>query len=304
MNVDIAMTGSAYRDLLAGRFAVTVDDAVFRLSGPGTIACLQGVLTNDVAGAGTDALLWGAVLTPKGMIITDLWVRRQGADALLLVPAGARETVRQLLTRSFPPRLTRATDVTGEIAVRWLVGGSPPALDAVDVARPAGAAPFAAVVLAPDPAAVDARLTAAGWKPAPAGYADALRLLAGWPALGRDIDARTLPQEVRFDELGGVRYDKGCYTGQETVARLHFRGHTNRSLRGLHFAAGTVPDQREVTRDGRPVGTVGTTGKIGDTLVALATLRREVATGDIVRVGDAAATIVELPFDRTLFTTP
>ena len=61
----------------------------------------------------------------------------------------------------------------------------------------------------------------------------AARILAGWPALGAEIDERTLPQEVRYDEIGGVSYTKGCYTGQETVARLHFRGHPNRELRGL-----------------------------------------------------------------------
>jgi len=297
MNVDVVMTAAACRELMTARLAVPVDDAVFHLTGPGTIDCLQGVLTNDVAAAGSDALVWGAVLTPKGMIIADLWVRRQGAGALLVVPAIARERVRDVLARSFPPRLTRATDVTGQVAVRWLLGGAPAAVDGADLARPAGAAPFAALVLAADPAAVDARLGHAGWRPAPSSAADAARLLAGWPTLGREIDDRTLPQEVRFDELGGVSYQKGCYTGQETVARLHFRGHTNRSLRGLHFIAGAAPDRREVTHDGRAVGTIGTVGRIAEVLVALATLRREVAAGQEVRAGDAAATVVDLPFD-------
>src|SRR5262249_24994082 len=66
------------------------------------------------------------------------------------------------------------------------------------------------------------------------------RLLGGWPTLGVEIDEKTLPQEVRYDEIGGVSYTKGCYTGQETVARLHFRGHTNRELRGLRWK-GTPP---------------------------------------------------------------
>ena len=53
--------------------------------------------------------------------------------------------------------------------------------------------------------------------------------------LGHEIVEKTLVQEVRYDEIGGVSYTKGCYTGQETVARLHFRGHTNRELRGLRW---------------------------------------------------------------------
>ena len=77
------------------------------------------------------------------------------------------------------------------------------------------------------------RLVAAGARPGDEGDHHAARILAGWPALGAEIDERTLPQEVRYDEIGGVSYTKGCYTGQETVARLHFRGHPNRELRGL-----------------------------------------------------------------------
>ena len=77
------------------------------------------------------------------------------------------------------------------------------------------------------------RLVAAGARPGDEGDHQAARILAGWPALGAEIDGRTLPQEVRYDEIGGVSYTKGCYTGQETVARLHFRGHPNRELRGL-----------------------------------------------------------------------
>src|SRR5207249_5984059 len=61
------------------------------------------------------------------------------------------------------------------------------------------------------------------------------RVLAGWPGLSSEVDEKTIPQEVRFDEIGGVSYTKGCYTGQETVSRLHFRGHANRQVRGIEF---------------------------------------------------------------------
>src|SRR5207249_1848019 len=82
-----------------------------------------------------------------------------------------------------------------------------------------------------------ARLGAAGAVPADAATLELARILAGWPRLGAEVDDKTIPQEVRYDELGGVSYTKGCYTGQETVSRLHFRGHTNRYLRGLLFDA-------------------------------------------------------------------
>src|SRR5204863_149594 len=72
------------------------------------------------------------------------------------------------------------------------------------------------------------RLAAAGAVEAEPAMLELARILAGWPRLGAEVDDKTIPQEVRFDEIGGVSYTKGCYTGQETVARLHFRGHANR----------------------------------------------------------------------------
>ena len=61
------------------------------------------------------------------------------------------------------------------------------------------------------------------------------RVEAGYPEWGVDIDDTTIPQEANFDELGAISYTKGCYTGQEVVARVHFRGHVNRHLRGLAY---------------------------------------------------------------------
>jgi folate-binding protein YgfZ len=68
------------------------------------------------------------------------------------------------------------------------------------------------------------------------------RVEAGRPEWGLDIDDTTIPQEANFDALGAISYTKGCYTGQEVVARIHFRGHVNRHLRGLAFPLdGTEP---------------------------------------------------------------
>jgi tRNA-modifying protein YgfZ len=296
MIADVTITSHHARELVERRRAVPVEQAVFRLEGPGTIDCLQGVLTNDVVAAGPQSLIWGAVLTPKGMIVADLWVARRGVAATVFAPIVAREQVYQLFTRSFPPRLTRVTDVTGRVAVRWLLGGAPMALDEADLLRPHGPAPFTALVVTEQPHAADDRLAEAGWESAPAGDADAIRLLLGWPTLGREIDDRTLPQEVRMDELGGVRYDKGCYTGQETVARVHFRGHTNRALRGIAWEADAEPHDRELVRDGKAVGSVRTTGTIGDSWIALGMVRREVDIGESVLAGGAPARVVDLPF--------
>ncbi|HVJ99486.1 MAG TPA: hypothetical protein VM365_01435, partial [Gemmatimonadales bacterium] len=104
------------------------------------------------------------------------------------------------------------------------------------------------------------------------------------------------PQEVRYDEIGGVSYTKGCYTGQETVARLHFRGHTNRELRGLAWREPGAPDGRGVLAGDKEVGTVRSTLTVDGRTLGLAIVRREIEPGTDVVAGGREARVVQLPF--------
>src|SRR5687767_15346310 len=126
-------------------------------------------------------------------------------------------------------------------------------------------------------------------------------------ALGAEIDERTLPQEVRYDEIGGVSYTKGCYTGQETVSRLHFRGHANRHLRGLLFEAdpplAPASGWSAVTHDEKEVGRVTSIawlpdggGSVLGRWIGLAVVRREVPIGAVVRAAGREARVAALPF--------
>jgi folate-binding protein YgfZ len=281
--------------LRAAPAAIPTAEAVIDLTGPGALTCLQGILTNDVVKIGPEALLWGAVLTPKGMIITDCWVQRRGSDARLIVPTAGRDALQQLLSRSFPPRLAKATP-RPELQVAWITGGVP---EGIEVATPSGPAPFTAIAMGPAESLMSS-LANAGFPASPPETADALRLLGGWPTLGREINDKTLPQEVRFDELEGVRYDKGCYVGQETVARLHFRGHANRTLRGVRGEGG-LPSDGAITIDGEQgekgeKGEVTTFALVAGGWVGIGKIRREVETGAKVQVGGRPAEVVELPF--------
>lgn len=294
--------------------------ALFAVAGPGALPCVQGLLTNDVAAA-EHALIYGALLTPKGMIVVDTWVIRLPERFLLLAPRQARDTAAAVFARSLPPRLARAEDRTDALEVLWLLGpraaaaavaAGVPLPDAPGRARegdgPDGVvaalgpetAPFTALLVAP-PEALDriaGRMAEYGVAAGSTAELAAARILAGWPALGAEIDERTLPQEVRFDEIGGVSYTKGCYTGQETVARLHFRGHTNRSLRGLvwHEPPGELGEERAIRRDTRLVGTVRSTLTVGRRRIGLAPVRREVEPGEEVMVDGQRVTVVDLPF--------
>jgi folate-binding protein YgfZ len=152
---------------------------------------------------------------------------------------------------------------------------------------------------------------AAGAYPASAEALDLARILAGWPRLASEVDEKTIPQEVRFDEIGGVSYTKGCYTGQETVSRLHFRGHANRQLRGLLFETDPPVEPaagwNSVTLDEKDVGRVSSLawlpdggGSVLGRWIGLAILRREVPVDATVRAAGREARVVELPFDAPL----
>jgi folate-binding protein YgfZ len=126
---------------------------------------------------------------------------------------------------------------------------------------------------------------------------------AGYPEWGLDVDDGTLPQEANLDELRAISYTKGCYTGQEVVARIHFRGHVNRHLRGLAYPAdaGVVPRGAQLTdEEGKVVGDVRTSvlsPRLGG--VALGMVRREVAPGALLTaswpVPDAATEAPSAP---------
>lgn len=304
------------------------DAAVVTLTGPGAVTCMQGLLTNDLEQAGDGAFVYGALLTPKGMIVVDGWAARLGTTVSYTVPAAARERALAIFTRSVPPRLARLHDRSSEIAIYRLAG--PHALaaaiaagldvaptagrvvargDALETARATDVAPFAlqVSVAAPQAELLVRRLVEAGAVQADPPVLELARVLAGWPRLGAEVDDKTIPQEVRFDEIGGVSYTKGCYTGQETVARLHFRGHVNRVLRGLLFdpepPAAPAQGWTAVTHQDRDVGRVTSLAFVPEfgvsgagRWIGLALIRREVAPGVMVRAAGRDARLVDLPF--------
>lgn len=283
--IDFEISGAELSSVMHDHVVVRRDDAVFRIEGDGALQCMQGLLTNDLRNPAPETVTYGAVLTPKGMIISDMWVLKQDGALTLIAPLHAREALAQLLKRTMPPRIARVRDMTDASRVTWHYN-APATMNGIHA--PSGPAPFHALGI--DDASI------AGDPAAAARLGDAMMLLHGWPTLRREIDDRTLPQEVRYDELGAVKYDKGCYTGQETVARLHFRGHANRVLRGLTWNSDGVGDVRDVTVSGRSVGSVRTIARVGARLLGLAILRREVELDTSVDIGNSIAQVVPLPF--------
>jgi folate-binding protein YgfZ len=142
-----------------------------------------------------------------------------------------------------------------------------------------------------------AALAALGLPEAPAEALEALRVEAGLPRLGKDVTTDSLVQEGGLERVA-VSFEKGCYLGQETVARAQYRGRVNRRLRGLLLPA-PAAEGAGVSSDGRPAGAV-TTAVVSPSRgpIALAMLHRSVEPGSRVAVDgiEAPARVVDLPF--------
>jgi folate-binding protein YgfZ len=296
--------GAARRDELA----------VLAVTGPDAVPYLQSQITQDVEKLADGEGAYAALLDRKGHMRTDMRVLRAGAEELLLVleRIGAEAALTHLRMYSIGHQ-TEVEDRSEQTAVISVAG--PASAEVAGVALPAAEhshAPaevegIAARAVRTDVgldllcAAGDAeRLLAAleqrGAHPVDVEALEILRVESGRPRFGREMTTRTIPQEAGINERA-VSFTKGCYIGQETVARLHYKGKPNRHLRGLRLA-GPAAQGDEVRLGERVVGEIGTAvvspvhGRI-----ALAILRREAQPGDTVLVGDGVeATVVEPPF--------
>lgn len=276
------------------------DEARFVLRGRGALACVQGLVTCDVEGNRDGSRTFGALLTNKGMIVTTVFITRHDAEHLTLeTPAPAGPVTAETLRRSLPPRLCTFEDVTTVTSGLGVYGPRGVALLGEVNAQPAVSRGAQGMELSDATERVDSiteKCLRAGAVRATDALLDACRILAGIPALGSEIDDRTLPQEVRLDELGAVSYTKGCYVGQETVARLHFRGHANRRLVAVGLDEAPTGLPRPLVREGKAVGRL-TSAAWADDLdrwFALAVVRHEVPDGGEVELEGGAKGIVRL----------
>jgi tRNA-modifying protein YgfZ len=278
---------------------------------------LTGLVTNDVLALRGGDGVYACALTAKGRIIADVRIlafagAEPSVQSLLVdtneaAGAGFATMIRKYVN----PRLAKYTDVTATTACLTLVGDvatgalAAAGVDAALCTAIATGAPFthreasvggASVVLARVPdlgatLALDVHCTAddlsavrtavlqAGAREADRSEWHRLRVVAGRPEWGIDMDEGTLAQEANMDALNAISYQKGCYTGQETVARVHFRGHVNKTLRRVQFADAVAPPLGTflLASDEAVAGDTRSTA-ISDAndLVGLAMVRREV----------------------------
>ena len=284
------------------------------LSGAEAAGFLQGQVSNDVEGLAPGSGCYAAFLTPKGKMLGDVRILNAGEELLLDTERVALQGLFNMIRRfsiGYQVQLHKRTlecgllSLIGPEAAMVAGAGGLPASENAHLLVSIGAVQARAIRTdvgidllcdATDTEALRAALDDAGAVAIGEAAAECLRVEHGRPRYGIDLDDSVIPQEAGLNERA-VSFTKGCYVGQETVARLFYRGKPNRQLRGLALSAPAEPGD-EVTFEGRPVGrvtSVASSPRFGP--IALALIRREAPPGTAVSAGDGlTGQVVELPF--------
>jgi folate-binding protein YgfZ len=289
--------------------------AMLSVRGPDAAEYLQGQLTNDIEALSESEGCYAALLDRKGHLESDMRVLcLHEGDFWLDLELERSEAVLKHLRMYSIGREVEVENVTGQWALVSAIGPRAAQLTGFEGIGPEHAQRFRAwdgvevlgvatdlgvdlIVRAEQGDALKALLEAAGLAPTSEQAAEILRIETGRPRFGLDMGPEAMPAEAGIVERA-VDFEKGCYIGQEPVARLHYRGKPNRTLRGLRLSAAAAPG--EPLRLGeKEVGSLGSSclsPALGP--IALAIVRREAAVGDRLSVGDGGveATLVELPF--------
>jgi tRNA-modifying protein YgfZ len=297
------------------------DRGKLALTGDGAVEFLNGQVTNELAGLEAGQGCYAAFLTHKGKMLGDLRILavaehsdRSSVQLLLDTERGALQALFDMIRRyrvGFDVELHKRTLERGllsligpqaaHIARAGRLADSEHANEAVEIGPVEALAVRTDIGVdlicdAADTSTLSRALLDRGAAAVSEQAAECLRIERGRPRFGVDLDDTAMPQEAGINERA-VSFTKGCYVGQETVARLHYRGKPNRHLRGLRLSE-PASHGEELRLGERTVGHLGSS-TLSPALgpIALALLRREAEPGAILGVGGhASAEVVELPF--------
>lgn len=261
--------------------------AVVRATGPDAESYLNRMVSNDLATLPVRGSLDALLLTAKARVIAPVRVVRRAVDEFLLLtePGLGAELARQLLRARFAAKVEIAEEPDHTVTLVLGAGWEPPAgvlaaecpdfgtpgWELIDGVAPDGAVPVAEVEL------------------------ERLRILARTARFGAEIDDRVMPAEAGLVDRN-IAFGKGCYPGQEPVARLHYRGHANRGLRALALGGGGAPPAYDtpVVHEGKEVGRITSAVPAGPDaapgeILALAYVRVEVPEDAVLDVAGTVA---------------
>lgn len=314
--------------------------ARMRFIGEKAADVLTGLVTSDVTSLLPGQGQYAAALTAKGKVVADVRILRLADSFLTDVSARARDGWFNIVRKYVNPRLSKYTDESAAVQSIGVFGTQ--ARYVVEQMTGIGHSalslllPYAQATIVVDgapsivmrspelgvegyellfpaeryPSVWDAAIAARA-TPGGLGVWEVARVEAGRPEWGVDMDDNTIAQEANLEQLDAISFTKGCYTGQEVVARVHFRGHVNRALRGIRAAGTTTIPARASLFDasGKAVGDVrSSVVSPRHGAIALAMVRREIEDGTKLTArwsgdsagdspaGDTSVEVVPLPF--------
>jgi folate-binding protein YgfZ len=278
---------------------------------------LQGQVTNEIEALEPDQGCYAALLDRKGHFVADMRVlrlsRSDDSQIWLDTETMALEPLRKHLETYKIGREVEVVDQSQAWAISSLIGPGSAEVAGIALPSPENAQRYyerdsiEILAVATDlgldlitrseaAAALHELLLAAGAEPVTEEAAEIVRVESGRPRFGHDFDGRTMPAEAGVVERA-IDFEKGCYIGQEPVARLHYRGKPNRRLVGLRLSAPTETGAplRLGEREVGAIGSACVSPALGP--IALAIVRREAAVGDRLEVGggELTAEVAELP---------
>lgn len=291
---------------------VTGAHEVLWVEGGDAVGFLDGMLSQHVAGMVPGEVARSFLLEPRGRLRAVLWLLGGEERVGLVCDAGRAAGVAGDLER-FRFRVDAVIRREARPVVEVWGPEAPAVLAAAGLGEPGGWAEFDGALVASFPlpgldrflvaGCPQDRLVAAGARPAGALAATAVRVEGGEPRMGVDVDERTIPHETGLVPVA-VSFGKGCYLGQELVARIDTRGHVNRLLRGVTLTENVLPPEGAALVSGDEE--VGRITSVSESLslrapVGLGLVRREVEPGSGVVVvwngGAAGAVVRALPLD-------
>lgn len=329
----VAGYGEADAEYRAARETVALHDASYReslrITGEDRASFLHGMVTQEVKNLPAGSAAYAALVNVKGAMVADARILKREADLLLDLEPGTGAKVREFLEKYLISEDAELHDATGELALLRLLGPHTPNVLAGALGAPFGplahhAARAASLAgqevwlvgsMTVEPHGVDVWVPRAGLEPVwralteagaplglrPLGFEalEQLRVEAGVPRYGQDMVDTTIPLEANLSSA--ISYNKGCYIGQEVIARATFRGHMNRKLTGLLLGDVDAAPGTELRRGEKKVGWLTSVARspLKGQRVALGYVHRdslEPGTELTLAGGPATVKVAALPF--------
>ncbi len=300
-----------------------VDRSFLVIGGTEDAEFLQGQITNDVNGLSSGEGCYAALLTRKGKLQADMRILRRDNDFLIDTEPSAFRAVLDHMNRFKIGHSVEIQDLSDDLELVTVRGpeSSGIVVNALDqgvelpvaehshvlgmigesdlrvVATADSVTGFDLIMDSDNSEGVSTRLKECGAIPIESEAAECIRIESGTPRYGIDMTGDNFPAEAGI-EARAVSFEKGCYIGQEPVARMHYRGHPNRKLIGLTCDT-PFETKARLTYNDREIGTVGSTcvhPRLGP--IALAIVRREIEQGNQIQMGSTSkkVRVVALPF--------